>query len=918
VTGDVIRPTFRPPGVDADDRAGTLLLRDGTFLPLQRAVSEDAQRIGAFLERLAAPERRTIGYGLRVESEALPAILERLSERETGEAFIAEDAEGEQVAGLGIYRLDEGSETGAVAVAVAPELRGQALASLLLERLVVLAARRGVRRLVGEAPVGAETLGHVLRRGGFVPIPGGDDRVTWELDLSRANGDEGVKGRAFTQSSLRALFYPKSVGVIGASRNPQAVGHRIVASLVRGGFEGPVYPINPKAAHIASVPAFPSLAAVGRPISLAVIAVPAAAVLDVLEECAEQGVRSIVLVSAGFAEVGAGGRALQDAVVDKVRAHGMRLIGPNCLGMIHTHPDVRLNASFAPELPPHGRIALSSQSGALGVAIIALARSLGLGLSSFVSVGNKADVSGNDLLEYWEEDPETDVILLYLESFGNPRRFARIARRVGRVKTIVTVKAGRSEAGSRAASSHTAALSAPDTGVQAMLDQTGVIRADTLEEMFGIARALTEQPLPAGRRVAIVTNAGGPAILAADALEAGGLVVAELSEAIQQALQSFLPAAASTHNPVDMIASAGPEAYGRAVEIVLADPEIDALVVIYTPVGMFSTVDIGVAIAEGVLRGRETAGVDKPIYGNITGLDASGATRFAGATAAGPIPIYPFPEVIGRVLGKVADYAEWRRSDPGVFPEFADQHLDRARQVCLDALAERGGGWLSAEEARAVLDAAGITSAPGGVARDPDEAASLAQSIGFPVAVKLVSLEITHKTDIGAVVLGLKDAAAVRDAFGQIRARVEEQDGSMQGVLVQPMLEGTEVMIGVNADSGTGPLVVFGLGGIYVEVLRDVVFRVSPLTDRDAREMVRRIRGNRLLQGYRGHPAADVETLHEALLRISRLVETVPEIRELDLNPLFALEPGRGYRVVDSRIRVGTPPARTHRRKKGS
>ncbi len=904
-----IRPSFRPPEGSADDRAGTLVLRDGTTLPLTRAGSEDAARIRAFVERLPAAERGAVALGLRLDDSGFGGMLQHLSQGRDGEAFVASEAESQRVLGLGLYRLDATGDGGAVAMAVAPELRGKGVAGLLLERLVVLAARRGVRRLVGGAPPEDVALAAVLRHNGFSQVMDGN-RSVWTLDLTRAGGPDGVQQRGFNTSSLHALLYPRSVAVIGASRNPTAVGTRILASLVRSGFEGPVYAINPKAEHVASVPAWPSLRAIGKSVDLAVISVPARAVLDVIEECAQVGVRGIVLVSAGFAEIGPEGRALQDRVVALVREHGIRLIGPNCLGLIHTHPDVRLNASFAPAMPPTGRIALSSQSGALGIAIIDLAQSLGLGLSSFASVGNKADVSGNDLLEFWEEDENTDVILLYLESFGNPSRFARIARRVGRSKPIITVKAGRSEAGSRAASSHTAALSAADTGVQALLDQCGVIRADTLEEMFGIARALTEQPLPAGRRVGIVTNAGGPAILAADALEAAGLVVAELSAPTQAALRAFLPAAASPKNPVDMIASAGPEAFRRTVEEVLADPEVDALVVIYTPVGMFPTAEIGAAIAQGVAAARARGAEAKPVYGNITGLDGAGTAGFGGATAAGRIPVFAFPESIGRVLGKVADYAAWRRAEAGVFPEFPDQRLDAARQIARDAIGARGPGWLSAEECAAMLDAAGLTAAPGGMAHSADEAAAVADAVGYPVAVKLVSLDITHKTDIGGVSLNLVDPDSVRAAWRHIADQVARVGGTMEGVLVQPMLKGSEVMIGVHADSGMGPLIAFGLGGIFVEVLRDVVFRVAPLTDQDAADMVRRIRGYRLLQGYRGHPAADVEALEDALLRISRLVETVPEIRELDLNPLFALPPGEGYRLVDVRIRVGPPPSR--------
>jgi acyl-CoA synthetase (NDP forming) len=441
--------------------------------------------------------------------------------------------------------------------------------------------------------------------------------------------------------------------------------------------------------------------------------------------------------------------------------------------------------------------------------------------------------------------------------------------------------------------------------VDALLAQTGVIRATTLEEMFAVARALTDQPLPRGRQVGIVTNSGGPAILCTDALSAAGMSVQPLRPETRSELRDFLPQEASTTNPVDIIASGGPETYRQAVEIVLAAKEVDALVVIYTPVDMFDTRDVGQAVLEAVAAGRARGGEGKPVLASIVG-GGDVATMVLESNGE-KIPVYPFPETIGRVLGRVADYAQWRSSDPGVFPEFSDQDLSAAREICLEARQERGPGWLSVGEALKVLRSAGLSVAAGGVATTADEAAEIACRTGFPAAVKLASLELVHKTEIGGVVLGLEGPEDVRQAFLQIRKRLEDdgQAEAMQGVLVQPMLAGTaEVMIGVEDDPGSGPLVAFGLGGIHVEILRDVAFRVSPLTDLDARSMIREVRGYRLLQGYRGYPPADVEALEEALLRISRLVEAVPEIREIDLNPIFALMPGDGYRIVDARIKI--------------
>ena len=915
-----VQPSYHPPR--EGDEAGTLLLREGSRVPLWRVLSEDVRRIEAFLRGLSEDERREVARSLLLPEDELPAFVRGLGEEDVGEALLVEDADGETVVAFGAYRRADDDGV-AVTLAVAPEWRGLGVGRLLLDRLARLAANRGVDRLRGTATARNRALLDLFRESGFeVREERRGDDVVLAVDLARASGDgrpEKIGGGAFAEASLRPLFHPRSVAVVGASRDPDSVGHRILLGLLSAGLRGTVYPVNPKADQVASVRAWPSVGAIDAPLDLAVVAVPADAVPDVVEECAEAGVQGLVVVSAGFAEVGGEGKERQRALLERVRRHGMRMVGPNCLGLIHTDPDVRLNASFAPRMPPHGRIALCSQSGALGVAIIALARRLELGLSSFVSVGNKADVAADDLLEYWEEDPGTGILLFYLESFARPRRFGRLARRVGRSKPIIVVKSGRSEAGGRAAGSHTAALAASDTAVDALFRQTGVLRAESLEEMFGAARALADQPLPRGRSFAIVTNSGGPAILCADALEAAGIDVTGLSDETRERLGEFLPDAAATGNPVDMIASADPGTYRRTVETVLAAEEVDGLVVIYTPVGIFDTDEVAREVARGVRAAREAGGGGKPVYASIVGGDeqrytlvddrerTSGSADDSGSRGALRIPVYPFPEEIGRVAGTAVRYAEWRQSDPAAFPEFEDQRLDEARAVCRRALEERGGGWLSVAEARRVLELAGLEVAPGGVGSTPDEAVEIAERVGYPVAAKLASIEISHKTDLGAVKLGLEDGPAVRDAFRRIRAILEERErtDAMEGVLIQPMLEGTaEVMAGMSQDPVFGPVLAFGLGGIHVEVLRDVAFRVAPLTDRDAAEMVREIRGYRLLEGYRGHPPADVEALEEALLRLSLLVASVEELRELDLNPVFALEPGRGYRIADARIRV--------------
>jgi acetyl coenzyme A synthetase (ADP forming)-like protein len=798
--------------------------------------------------------------------------------------------------------------TAEVAMAVDDGFHGKGLGTLLLERLALLAIGYGFTRLWAVTHPENLAMREVFRESGFTAheVYEGDNM---EVELSLIPTAATVthvetRERLATTASLRPFFHPQSVAIIGASRDQKSIGFRLLEALTTNQFRGSVYPVNPKATEIAGVRVYSSLRSIPGPIDLAVIAVPCDKVLSVVDECAAKGVRALVVITAGFAEVGREGAALQTQLVEKVRQHGMRMIGPNCFGVLNTDPNVRLNATFTSLFPPHGRVAMSSQSGALGIATLAGARRFHLGISSFVSVGNKADVSTNDLLQYWEEDPATDVILVYVESFGNPRRFARIARRVSRRKPIVAVKAGRTQAGRRAAGSHTAALAASDVAVDALFRQSGVIRADTLEEMLALATGLAAQPLPSGRRVGVITNAGGPAILCTDACEANGLVVPELSASTKKTLAAFLPSAAALNNPVDLIASATPDQYAKAIETLLAADEIDALIILYMSVTVVDTAGIAQGIQTGIDNGRQTGAKTKPV---LIGWIAEGDVDRTFSFPAETVPTFSLPESPALVLSKAAAYAEWQQQPCGMVPDFDDLELSTVRTICATALSHRGAGWLTTEETRNVLSAMRLPVQSGGVGHTADEAVALARKIGYPVAVKLASRRIVHKTEIGGVQLNLSDEQAVREAFESIRTRLAQsgQSEAMEGVLVQPMVTaGMEVMVGVTHDPLFGPLIAFGLGGIHVEILGDVRFRITPLTDHDAAEMVREIKGYRLLQGYRGHPAADVEAIEEVLLRLSRLVEEIPEISDLDLNPIFALPPGQGCRIVDARIRV--------------
>ncbi len=713
-------------------------------------------------------------------------------------------------------------------------------------------------------------------------------------------------------ASLDPLFRPRSVAVIGASRERGTIGAEIFHNLLEHGFRGPVYPVNPKATVVQSVQAYPTIADVPGPVDLAVIVVPAAAATEILEACGKAGVRAAVVISAGFKETGEAGLARERELVDCAKRHGMRLLGPNCLGVLNTEAGVRLDATFAPTYPPAGRIAFSSQSGALGLAILEYAAELNLGISQFVSVGNKADVSGNDLLEFWENDPGTDLILLYLESFGNPRRFTQIARRVGRVKPIVAVKSGRTRAGVRAAASHTGSLAGSDAAVDALFTQSGVIRTDTIEELFDVAMLLAHQPVPRGSRVAIVTNAGGPGIMASDACESHGLEVPSLADATVAALREFLPREASTRNPVDMIASAAPGSFERAIPLVAADPNVDAVLVIYVP----PIVTLPLDVAQAIVRGTAAATADaarrneapKPVLSCFLGKH--GMTGSLQSLHEGKIPSYAFPESAAIALSRAVRYGRWRSEPEGTLLRFDDADVTAARAAIARARARPGAEptvWLDPEETREVLQAYGIAVPQSRVARTVTEAVAAAEAFGFPVVLKLVSSSITHKSDVGGVALDLRNAQDVRDAYAGIERRMEAGGGKamMEGVLVQPMIQdGAEAIVGMVHDPSFGPLVMFGLGGVQVELLKDVAFRVQPLSDHDARDLVRGVRGFPLLAGYRGAPPRDVPVLEELLLRVSQLAGEHEDVVEMDLNPVKVLAPRRGCLVVDARIAV--------------
>ncbi|MEW6363736.1 MAG: acetate--CoA ligase family protein [Acidobacteriota bacterium] len=713
--------------------------------------------------------------------------------------------------------------------------------------------------------------------------------------------------------SIQPLLCPRSIAVIGASRKRGTVGGELFHNLLACGFNGPVYPVNPGAAVVQSIRAYRDINEVPETVDLAVLAVPAMAAVETLEACGGAGVKAAVVISAGFKEIGGAGIQREKELAETGRRHGMRVLGPNCLGVLNTNPAVRMNATFVETFPSPGPVGFISQSGALGAVVLALAARRNIGLSCFVSTGNKCDVSGNDLLEYWEYDPLTRVILMYLESFGNPRRFTQIARRVGQLKPIIAVKSGRTQSGISAAASHTGALAGTDIGADALFRQAGVIRVDTIEEMFDTAMVLASQPVPRGRRVGIVTNAGGPGILASDACESLGLEIPPLSRSTVEELREFLPEEASLRNPVDMIASATAEHYGRAASSLLRDPNVDSLLVIFVPPLMVETKDVARAIG-GAARQSP-----KPVLSCYMGAYGFPAGLWGEGDEQVRIPSYRFPESAAKALCHAVAYGQWlgvaNSPVPGVLVE-----APAVRSTVLklrEALAmEKEPVWLDASDVPQLLTAYGIQVPQSAVAASAEHAVTIAQEMGFPVALKVVSDKAIHKTDIGGVVLDRRGPEEVRSAYDIImeKANAAGIADQLSGVMVQRYVsEGIEAVVGMVQDPSFGPLIMFGLGGAYVELVKDVVFRLHPLTSHDIESMIGEVRAAKLLDGYRGAPPADVAALRDLLARVSRMITDLPELLEMDLNPVKILPVGQGCVAVDARIRLGRPQAPARR-----
>jgi acetyl coenzyme A synthetase (ADP forming)-like protein len=881
-----------------------VVLRDGSTVQVRRVEPDDATALEAFLAGLSAESRllRYFSGAIDVERTAWAAAHPKPAD---GHAVVATTGTEARIIGHGSFERERtGGDRAEVALAVADAHQRRGLGTLILKQLADVACAMDVTVFTAHVLPQNHRMLSVLRDSGFPitrhAVPG-DIEIEFPTELTpegRARFEDREKIAA--TAAVEHVLAPTSVAVIGASRDRGTPGAEVFHNLVTGGFAGPVYPVNPATTVVQSVAAYPSVASVPGPVDLAVIAVPADVVLATATECAAAGVHALVVLSAGFAETDEAGRDRQRQLLTVCRQAGMRLVGPNCLGIVNTDPDVRLAGHFGPNPPRPGRVGFLSQSGALGLAIIDHANHLGLGLSSFVSIGNKADLSGNDLLQWWESDPRTRVVLLYLESFGNPRKFARIARRLTRTTPVVVVKSGRTPAGARAAASHTGALlGSSDRTVDALFRQAGIVRTDTLSELFDVATLLTNQPLPEGDRVGIVTNAGGPAILCADACVAEGLDVVGLSPDTAQQLRRVLPPAAAVGNPVDTLAAVAADDFARAVTIVGLSGDVDAVIAIHIPAITGEPTAVASALQGAV------ADIDGRVP--VLAVSMSSAQAPTAQLREDGIPTYAFPEDAVRALGHAVRHNAYRRAPVDEPAEPAGLRHDEASALLADALggAPRGR-WLTPDEVARLLECYGIRLLTGRTVRTTADVLTVALETPGAVAVKAVAEGLVHKSDIGAVRLDLETDEQIRIATDDVRRAVASAGLQLDGYLVQPMVrDGVEMLAGVTADPTFGPVVVCGAGGATVELLNDISVRITPLTAADAAEMLTDLVTFPLLNGYRGAPTADVGAVEDLLLRLSALAEHQAVVAELDCNPVMVDQ--HGAVVLDARVLLRPP-----------
>lgn len=887
------------------DKGVEVILRSGKSLRIRPIRPDDKGRLEALFYRLS-PRTRYLRFQYtknHITEEELRYFTEVTPPKRYAEVATTGEGEQERIVAVGRWDMLPDNKSAEVAFTVEDNIQMGGIGTLLLEELSRVASGCDIARFNASVLAENTRMLEVFDESGFKLVKKLLDGV-YEIIIDLKDQEEYAKRQACREhiarsAGVRKLLCPSRVAVVGASRNPESVGGALFRNILKSGFNGAVFPVNQRADTVAGVLAYKTVLDVPGDIDLAVIVVQAEAVLEAVDQCAQKGVRGLVIISAGFGESGPEGIERERKLMDKVLSYGIRVIGPNCLGVLNNNGDVNLNATFSPVTPPSGNISIGSQSGALGLALLDHANSINLGISDFVSFGNRIDISSEDLLEFWEDDENTDVIVLYMESFGNPRKFGRIARRVSHKKPVVAVKAGRSMVGARAASSHTGALAASDVAADALFRQAGVIRVNSIVEMFNAVEVLANQPLPKGPRVGILTNAGGPGVLAADACEGLGLIVTQLSDEVQKKLREFLPRAAAVANPVDMIATAPAESYKKALTLMLEDPGLDSVIVIYIPPLVTRPGDIANAVKE-VMAGYTG---DKPVVACFMMSE----TMMSELRKDPKFSLRPFvfPEDAVQALSLACNYSQYKHMEEGriiKFPEIDPEGIRKA----FPENAFRTKGWMMPEDAMRLLRGYGIRAVETVVASTEDEAFLRAQAAGFPSVMKVRSKTIVHKSDIGGVAT-LRNADEVRKAFREMMERVGASGRlkEVDGVILQPLVDGgSEMIIGMSLDPVFGPLVMTGFGGVQVELIKDVAFSIHPLTDADPDRMLGQLKSIPLLQGWRGRPRGDVKALKDVLLRFSALIEDFPEIDQMEINPLMVLTEGEGCVAVDARVYI--------------
>lgn len=881
-----------------------MVLRDGSTVRLRPIRRGDEPALLRFFESLSVESQAFRFFSGAPDLEQTARLMADV-DYAGRYGIVASRGEDDRIVGHGVY-VDLSPDSAEVAFAITEGLQTMGLGTILLAHLAQVAEEKGISTFVAEVLPQNHRMIEVFRESGF-PVETRSTASGIRLTLPTSFSPQAVarfedRDRIAAEAAVRHFLEPRAVAVIGASRRRGTVGGEVLHNMVESGFDGELYAINPNAKKVQGVRAYPAISAVPGEVDMAVIAIPAGEVVAAARECAAKGVRGLLVLSAGFRETGKAGARRERALLEVCREAGMRLVGPNCLGVLNNVPGSQLNATFSPTSPRPGQVGFVTQSGALGLALMEFAGEPGLGVSSFASVGNRADITANDLLEYWESDEATRVALLYIESFSDPRRFTRVARRVGGEMPIVVVKSGRSAAGARATSSHTGALLASSDGAtDALFEQSGVIRTETLAELLDVAALLSSQPLPRGARVGIVTNAGGPGIMCADACEAAGLEVPELPRRLRAKLRLSLPAEAGLGNPVDMIATASPEDYERTIATLAEWNGIDALIAIFIRPLQTEADEVAAAIRAAGEK------ISRRIPLQAVFMMPSGQQRLAELAG---VPTHIHPEDAARALAKAVRHQRWReRPRQEGPPRFADVRGDEAAAAISEALAD-GREWLTLGECARLLDCYGVAMPEARIVPGRVEAAAAAEELGGRVALKAQGPAIIHKTELGAVRVGLEGSEEVARAA----ARMEESLGAAgvahESFLVQRMVEdGAELLVGIAADPVFGPVLACGAGGTAAELLKDVALRVCPVDRLDVAEMLRSLAVFPMLTGFRGSPPADVAAVEQLLLRVAAMADRHREIAELDLNPVLASP--SGAIAADARVRITpSPPPR--------